>query len=334
MSEFNPTEQEKNVETHRPEEAEADSEKDANSEAQKDTSKTPDDRSSNETRRSETAAAKASAASAASTAPDGVNEDLIDELTDPRRANANRDPGLQTHLGEPTSQHLPPVTPPGGAGGGFDGEMIDRGIAKAQTGSGVGGPSPAPGSVPPRLTDEEKQTLIRVAYAAVESGVMHGRPLEFDPASYPVRLQMHEATFVTLRRSTGELIGCIGSLEPRRPLVADIARNAWAAGFEDPRSPGISRAMLSDVRISISRLTPAVPIPVGTEEELLAELHPGEDGVVLRDGNRRSTFLPAVWDSLPDPRDFIAHLKRKAGLRDDYWSDSIRFERYGVVTIP
>lgn len=135
------------------------------------------------------------------------------------------------------------------------------------------------------------------------------------------------ATFVTLTRD-GRLRGCIGSLEARRPLREDVEKNALAAAFADPRFPPLSSDEFADLRIEVSLLSAPEPMSFRDEADALAQLRPGIDGVILTAGFRRATFLPQVWDSLPDPREFINHLKRKAGLHDDFWSEDITLARY------
>lgn len=137
------------------------------------------------------------------------------------------------------------------------------------------------------------------------------------------------ACFVTLTLG-GRLRGCIGSLVPRRPLCDDVRSNARAAAFDDPRFPPVTIEEFDRVRIEVSVLSPLEPFPVRSEAEALERLRPGIDGVVLEWGRHRGTFLPQVWDELPDPRTFLAHLKLKAGLPADVWSDAIRLSRYHV----
>ncbi len=179
------------------------------------------------------------------------------------------------------------------------------------------------------LDAEQRRTLLEIAAASIDYGLAHGRPLAVDSASYPEALQAPGAAFVTLTRG-GELRGCIGSLEATRPLVEDVAQNAHAAAFRDPRFPPLSPVERDGLSIHISVLTPPEPLEVDSEEALLAAMRPGVDGFVLQEGNRRGTFLPSVWESLPEPRDFLRHLKLKAGLPPDHWSDAIRVQRYTV----
>lgn len=138
------------------------------------------------------------------------------------------------------------------------------------------------------------------------------------------------ATFVTLRWRDGALQGCIGSLEPRRALAVDVARNAVAAGLEDPRARALRLPDVDDLSVEVSILSPLSPIPFDDEAGALAALRPGVDGVVFEGAGRRATFLPAVWETLPEPRRFLQELKRKAGLPASYWGPEVRLQRYTV----
>ena len=146
-------------------------------------------------------------------------------------------------------------------------------------------------------------------------------------------LRVPRATFVTLHVDA-QLHGCIGTLEARRPLVEDVAHNARAAAFEDPRFPALTAPEFERLQIHISVLGVPEPIQFDSEEGLLRQLRPHVDGLILEAGPHRGTFLPAVWDELPAPQDFLRHLKRKAGLPADYWSRDLRVRRYTVESIP
>lgn len=137
------------------------------------------------------------------------------------------------------------------------------------------------------------------------------------------------ATFVTLTQN-GQLRGCIGSLEAYRALAADVAENAMAAAFHDPRFAPLSSDELPRTRVEVSLLECAQPLEFSDEADAICRLCPGIDGVILTHGSRRSTFLPQVWESLPDPRKFIEQLKLKAGLPADFWDENITLARYGV----
>jgi len=166
-----------------------------------------------------------------------------------------------------------------------------------------------------------------VARAAIAHGLSASRPPDLDPSSYEPELREAAASFVTLRKR-GELRGCTGTLEATQPLVCDVAHNAWRSAFADPRFPPVADDELAELEVSVSVLTAPEPLPAGSEEELLAKLRPGVDGLVLRDGPRRATFLPAVWATLPEPRAFLDALRQKAGLSPGHWARSLRFDRY------
>lgn len=173
-------------------------------------------------------------------------------------------------------------------------------------------------------------TLVALARSAIGGGFglpASGRPEEADDAA--PWLSAPGATFVTLTLG-GRLRGCIGSLVARRALSADVRENAVAAAFGDPRFPPLAYAEYVRIAISVSLLSPAEPLDAGTESDALARLRPGVDGVVLEFANRRSTFLPQVWEDLAAPEVFLAHLKRKAGLPADFWHQDVRISRYTV----
>lgn len=150
-----------------------------------------------------------------------------------------------------------------------------------------------------------------------------------DRAATPPEAHADGASFVTLKRH-GTLRGCIGTLEACRPLADDIRHNACAAAFADPRFPPLTAAEWPEVTIDVSVLSPPEALPVADEADARRRLLPYEDGVILTCDGRRATFLPQVWEQLPDPREFLAELKRKAGLPADFWSPQIRLSRYHV----
>jgi AmmeMemoRadiSam system protein A len=138
------------------------------------------------------------------------------------------------------------------------------------------------------------------------------------------------ATFVTVTRK-GELHGCIGTLEPQRMLVDDVQHNAVAAAFFDPRSRPLLPAELNTIGVEVSLLGPLEPLKVRSEAEAIEKIRPHEDGVVLRHGRQRATFLPQVWEKLPVPADFFAQLKQKAGMPAYGWSSSLEVFRYSLT---
>jgi len=137
------------------------------------------------------------------------------------------------------------------------------------------------------------------------------------------------ATFVTLTQE-GQLRGCIGSLEARRPLATDVAENALAAAFNDPRFPPLRHSELEQTRVEVSLLDTPQPLQFSDEEDAIGQICPGLDGLILGCGHHRATFLPQVWEQLPTPRLFLEHLKLKAGLPSGFWSPSMTLSRYGV----
>jgi AmmeMemoRadiSam system protein A len=168
--------------------------------------------------------------------------------------------------------------------------------------------------------------LLAIARSAIgEELGRDARPPDEHPA-----LHSHAATFVTLKWA-GDLRGCIGSLEPRRPLGVDVRENAIAAAFRDPRFPPLSAREFDATSIEVSVLTRDEPVTAAGEEELITRLRPGVDGVIVQHGANRATFLPQVWDTIADPRAFLRALKRKAGLREDFWSPTLNVYRYTVT---
>lgn len=175
------------------------------------------------------------------------------------------------------------------------------------------------------FTEEQGRLLTALARAAIAH--------EFnEPGAtlpHPDWLDAPGAVFVTLTEG-GKLRGCVGSLEAQRPLGEDVEHNARAAAFSDHRFPPLSHAELPRVRVEVSVLTPATAMTFADEADALRQLRPGSDGVILEYGWLRSTFLPQVWEQLPEPRLFLSHLKQKAGLAGDFWAKDIQLSRYGV----
>ena len=154
-----------------------------------------------------------------------------------------------------------------------------------------------------------------------------GQPTQAEPA-HPL-LAQSGATFVTLTQN-GALRGCIGSLQAHRPLDQDVRANAVAAAFSDPRFAPLKLEELPRTRVEVSLLTAPQPMTFTDEADALRQLRPNVDGVIFIAGQRRSTFLPQVWEQLPQSRQFMAHLKQKAGLAADYWSSEVQLQRYEV----
>ena len=177
------------------------------------------------------------------------------------------------------------------------------------------------------LSDSNRKILKDLAKASIEHGLKVGCPLQIDLGKMADELTVQRATFVTLEKK-GQLRGCIGMLEACRPLAEDIAENSYSAAFSDPRFPPLNESELDEISIHLSILSPAEIMSCQSEAELIQQLRPGIDGLILDDGRHRATFLPSVWESLPNPVDFIHHLKMKAGLPENYWSQDLRAYRY------
>lgn len=174
--------------------------------------------------------------------------------------------------------------------------------------------------------------LTELAGSSIRHGLRTGKPLAIDLAECPAELAEQRATFVTLQKQC-QLRGCIGSLDAVRPLAVDIAENAFSAAFLDPRFPPLETHELDDLDIHLSILTPAEPMSFTSEQDLLSQLQAGIDGLILTEGFRRGTFLPSVWESLPEPEQFLRYLKQKAGLSPDYWSGTLKVYRYRAETV-
>lgn len=181
------------------------------------------------------------------------------------------------------------------------------------------------------LSENQIQILHDTARKSIQMGLSHRSPLKVHPENYDRELQKQAATFVTLMKR-GQLRGCVGVLQAHRPLIEDVASNAFQAAFNDSRFEPVRQNEIDDIEISISILTEPVLLPVSSEEDLLRKLNPHRDGVILSYGRQRATFLPVVWEDLPDPKDFIKHLKLKAGLAADFWSDEIKIQVYQSVS--
>lgn len=182
---------------------------------------------------------------------------------------------------------------------------------------------------PISLIKSYRKRLLDLAQASIEHGLKTGQPIKLDLTDYPSELWVERATFVTLERN-GQLRGCIGMLEAIRPLVVDVAENAFCAAYKDHRFSPLTADELDDLELHISILGLAEPLKFDSEPALIDQLRPGVDGLILEERGRRGTFLPSVWDSLPEPRQFLRSLKQKAGLAPDYWSNTLKVSRYGT----
>ncbi len=178
-------------------------------------------------------------------------------------------------------------------------------------------------------TDAQRQLLHSIAQQSIKSGLSSGKAMAIDLTKMQTALTTKRASFVTLSINK-KLRGCIGTLEAIRPLVEDVAENAYAAAFSDHRFPPLSESELEHLDIHISILSSTEKISFNSEADLVQQLRPGVDGLIMQEGQLRGTFLPSVWQSLARPQDFLNHLKEKMGLPKNYWSDSIQIQRYNV----
>lgn len=178
-----------------------------------------------------------------------------------------------------------------------------------------------------QFTNDEKKILLDLADAAIKYGLEHHARLPLKLDDYPKKLCALGASFVTLELD-GDLRGCIGSLEAYQPLIKDVAENAYNAAFSDPRFYPLQKNEYSHLTKHISILSKPEPMYFTSEADLLRQLRPNIDGLILSDHGQRGTFLPAVWESLPTKELFWQHLKLKAGLPENYWSDTLKVERY------
>ena len=181
------------------------------------------------------------------------------------------------------------------------------------------------------LATPERRELLALARSSIDSALAQSQPpgklAPFTQTLLSPELAVRRSSFVTLRRGA-ELRGCCGTLDAPRALAEDVWRNAWAAAFSDYRFPPLAAAEWPQVSLHLSLLTVPEPLAVSTEDELIAVLRPGIDGLILESDTQRATFLPAVWEQLADPLQFVRQLKMKGGWQAGYWSERIRVSRY------
>ncbi len=174
--------------------------------------------------------------------------------------------------------------------------------------------------------------LLKIAKVAIDEAARNNKKFKPARGDYADDLFNKGASFVTLEKN-GRLRGCIGSLLPSQAVAFDVAQNAFSAAMEDNRFKPLKENELDKIKISISLLTGFEPISYKSEEDLVAKLVSGVDGVIIRDGDRQGVFLPAVWKQLPEPQEFLNDLKIKAGMSPSYWSNRIKVYRFRVVEI-
>ena len=168
-----------------------------------------------------------------------------------------------------------------------------------------------------------------MARLALVAAIQENKRLLYDQQSLPVSLLEMGASFVTLKKHH-HLRGCIGTLAAHQSLVTDVLEHTVQAALSDPRFPPVTVSELSDIMIYISVLTQPEALVFHSEQDCIGQLRVGIDGVILSDKGHRGTFLPSVWEELPNPQDFFSHLKNKAGFQKNYWSETVSVQRYQV----
>ena len=182
-----------------------------------------------------------------------------------------------------------------------------------------------------KLNDDDKQALLDIAKSSIQHGFKNQNPLPLSLNDYSPLLNEYGASFVTLNLNN-QLRGCIGTLVAFQPLVIDISEHAYAAAFKDTRFSPLTENEFEKLQVHISVLTNSTAIDFSDEEDLLRQLQPGVDGLILQAGVHRATFLPSIWEQLPAPKDFLNHLKIKAGLDEHYWGKNIDVSRYQAIS--
>ncbi|MDH5601005.1 MAG: AmmeMemoRadiSam system protein A [Gammaproteobacteria bacterium] len=180
------------------------------------------------------------------------------------------------------------------------------------------------------LSARDKESCLHIARESIRYGLEHGIKIPVNTHDYSPALQQKFATFVTLHIN-GVLRGCIGTLEAYQPLIDDVAEHAFAAAFSDPRFPKVERSEFELLDIEISVLSLPEEIKFTDENDLLNQIRPGIDGLIIEHGFNRGTFLPSVWQQLPDKREFFNHLKMKAGLPANWWDNNVKVSRYETL---
>lgn len=190
------------------------------------------------------------------------------------------------------------------------------------------------------LTPQQKIKLLTLARTTIQHGTQCADPDLVDFTRHQARelgiaddelLHQPGCCFVTLHLN-GKLRGCIGALTAFQPLINDVVEHAYAAAFKDYRFPPVTQEEVQTLQIDISLISPETEIPCTSEEELLSALEPHKDGLTIRDGFRQATFLPSVWEQLPDQHDFLDQLRLKAGMPQKHWSSDFKAYRYHTLS--
>ena len=177
------------------------------------------------------------------------------------------------------------------------------------------------------LSVENQRELLSLARESIRVRLLFDRDLRIDETAFCPALQQQAASFVTLRKKD-QLRGCVGTTQAAEPLVMDVVHHAMASALDDPRFPPVTLEEEPQLHIEISVLSTPIPMSFSNEAELLEQLSPGKDGLIIEMGAHRSTFTPNVWDNLPNKTEFLQQLKLKADLAADFWSDKLKAWRY------
>jgi len=184
-----------------------------------------------------------------------------------------------------------------------------------------------------KLKPEQQKILLTLARNSILHGCQNRSPLKPDEAlREQAELQQIACAFVTLKKIANDkstsLRGCVGAISATEPLIDDVVEHAYAAAFNDTRFPPVQESEVPNLQIAISVISPHEKLTFNNEAALLGQLRPGVDGLILSCRGRRATFLPSVWEQLPDKKRFLSHLKEKAGLPGNYWDTELQASRY------
>lgn len=182
------------------------------------------------------------------------------------------------------------------------------------------------------FTKTDEQDLLNIALQSIEHGLKNGECLKVNEVEYPTALQEPHGAFTTLKYN-GALRGCKGSLEVALPLVNTVAYSAYSSAFNDIRFPPLQPREFAQLKISLSVLSPKEKLSFTSEEDLIEQIQPSIDGLILEYNGQKGTLLPSVWEAIPDAREFLFMVKQKAGFDRNFWAKSIQVYRYTTHTI-
>jgi AmmeMemoRadiSam system protein A len=183
----------------------------------------------------------------------------------------------------------------------------------------------------PRLTHRDGLALLDLAEASIRHGLRQGSPPAVGTSDLADALRQPRSTFVTLRLGSA-LRGCIGSVKPKRSLAEDVSHNAYSAAFHDPRFSPLGPAEYPELSIHLSVLSDLLAVDFTSQADLLSQVRKNRDGLLLEIGPHRGLLLPSVWKDLPEKEQFLQHLKMKAGLQPDFWSNLLKIQRFTTQT--